>query len=357
MIDETNNLDDFLPVTDAALSQEDDLEITLRPQKFAEFIGQEQLKKNLEISIAAAKKRSEPLEHILLYGPPGLGKTTLATVISKEMNSSIRTTSGPAIDKAGDLASIITSLQTGDILFIDEIHRLNRLVEEVLYPAMEDFRLDIVVGKGPSARTLSLDIPRFTLIGATTKIGSLSSPLRDRFGMVHRLDYYEDEEIAKIIKRSASILKVEIDELGTFELARRSRKTPRIANRLLRRVRDFADIKYDGKITEEIAKEALLMLQIDELGLDKIDRKYLEVIIDKFSGGPVGLNTIAAAISEDQETIEDVYEPYLMRIGFLDRTPRGRQTTKAAQSHLGKSDNIDESLVKTKTDPQNTLGL
>jgi len=355
-------------ITSAKAAEEDEVEVTLRPQKFAEFVGQEQVKKNLEITIAAAKKRKEPLEHILLYGPPGLGKTTLANVIAREMGSSIRCTSGPAIERAGDLASIITNLQAGDILFIDEIHRLNRLVEEVLYPAMEDFRLDIVVGKGPSARTLRLDVPRFTLIGATTKIGQLSSPLRDRFGVVHRLDFYEDSDIEKILRRSAKILEVKIDESGIGEIAKRARKTPRVANRLLRRVRDVGEIRGVG-VTKEVAKEALLMLGVDELGLDKVDRKFLEVIIDKFNGGPVGLNTIAAAIAEEIETIEDVYEPFLMRIGFLDRTPRGRVATVAAIKHLKGEDcdaeveplknegSTSASFVKKRESGQAALGL
>ena len=356
MIEEKDNLEEA--VTSAKSSKEDDIEVTLRPQNFAEFVGQEQVKKNLEITIGAAKKRKEPLEHILLYGPPGLGKTTLANVIAREMNASIRCTSGPAIERAGDLASVISNLQAGDILFIDEIHRLNRIIEEVLYPAMEDFRLDIVVGKGPSARTLRLDIPRFTLIGATTKIGQLSSPLRDRFGVIHRLDFYEDADIVQILRRSAKILNVKIDESGIEEIAKRSRKTPRVANRLLRRVRDFGEIRGVG-VTEEIAKEALEMLGVDELGLDKVDRKFLEVIIDKFGGGPVGLNTIAAAIAEEVETIEDVYEPYLMRIGFLDRTPRGRVATSAAIKHLKgeKVANFDEEIVKKQNIGQKNLGI
>lgn len=307
---------------------------TLRPRKWNEFLGQEKVKKNLEILISSAKKRHEPVDHILLYGPPGIGKTTLAYVIAHETAVSIRTTSGPAIERAGDLASILTNLAENDILFIDEIHRLNRVIEEVLYPAMEEFKLDIIIGKGPSARTLRLDLPKFTLIGATTKVASLSSPLRDRFGIIERLRFYSESEIKSIILRSASILKVEIDKFAAAEIAKRSRRTPRIANRLLKRVRDFALVKGEGKIDLETAKKALDLLEIDKLGLDEIDREILSSIATKFNGGPVGLEALASASREDKDTIEDVYEPYLMQIGFIDRTPRGRVLTERAYEHL-----------------------
>jgi Holliday junction DNA helicase RuvB len=290
------------------------------------------------------KKRKEPVEHLILYGPPGLGKTTLAHIVASEMSSNIRVTSGPAIERSGDLASILTNLEDGDILFIDEIHRLNRNIEEVLYPAMEDFAIDLVLGKGPSARTMRIDLPRFTLVGATTKIGSLSSPLRDRFGVVLKLEFYSDEELVEIVKRAAKILKVTIDESGQKEIAKRARKTPRIANRLLKRVRDYAEVKHQGKITGPIAREALEKLDIDEIGLDKNDRLYLKTIIEKFSGGPVGVETIAAATSEDKDTIEDVIEPYLLQIGFIDRTKRGRIATPGAYEHLGKK--VPESQQK-----------
>jgi len=311
------------------------LDVTLRPKALNEYIGQEKVKKNLEIFMAAAKKRGEPIEHVLLYGPPGLGKTTLAGVIAHEMGVNIRVTSGPAIERAGDLAAILTNLEEGDILFIDEIHRLNKTIEEVLYPAMEDYSLDLVVGKGPSAKMLKLDLPRFTLIGATTRISLLSSPLRDRFGSIYPLAFYEHDEIAQIIARSASILQVAIGEEANTIIAQRARRTPRIANRLLKRVRDYADVKSDGSITRELAHDALDLLEVDALGLDHVDRKILHTIIDKFGGGPVGLNTLAAATSEEMATIEDIYEPYLMQIGFLDRTPRGRAATRIAYEHLG----------------------
>lgn len=318
-------------------AQPDDtqLDVTLRPQNFAEYIGQENIKKNLEIFIQAAKKRKEAIEHVLFYGPAGLGKTTLAHVIAKEMNVSIKVTSGPAIERVGDLGSILTNLEDGDILFIDEIHRLNKIVEEVLYPAMEDHKLDIIIGKGPSARTLQLDLPKFTLVGATTRLGSISNPLRDRFGAIHRLEFYTHGEIEKIIHRSSRILGVPIDQTGAKEIAESSRRTPRVANRILKRVRDYAQYKNHPEINNKIAREALEMLKIDNLGLEPTDRTILESIIRKFQGGPVGIQTIAAITSEETETIEDVHEPYLIQLGFLARTPRGRVVTKNAYAHLG----------------------
>ena len=319
------------------IEEDTELDISLRPKKLSDYVGQNSIKENLAIFIAAAKKRNEPIEHIMLYGPPGLGKTTLAHIIASEMGSNIRVTSGTAIERAGDLASILTSLEDGDILFIDEIHRLNRNIEEVLYPAMEDYCIDMILGKGPSAKTLRLDVPKFTLIGATTKIGSLSSPLRDRFGNVFRLEFYDDPELEEIVKRSANILNIKHKKEGVKEIAKRSRKTPRIANRILKRVRDFAEVKHQGEIDEEVAEGALKMLDIDSLGLDKTDRMILETIITKFGGGPVGLDALAAATAEDRDTIEDVIEPYLMRLGFIDRTPRGRVATAGAYQHLGKT--------------------
>ncbi len=315
---------------------EDEQEQSLRPKTLREYIGQEAVKRNLHISIEAALKRHEPLDHLLLYGPPGLGKTTLAGIIAAEMGQNIRITSGPAIEKAGDLASILTNLSDGDVLFIDEIHRLSRSVEEVLYPAMEDYALDIMIGKGPTARSIRLDLPRFTLVGATTRAGLLSAPLRDRFGILFRLEMYSPQELAAIVRRSAGILNVRADDEGILEIARRSRGTPRIANRMLRRVRDFAQIRAGGVITLEVARQGMDLLDVDELGLEKLDRAMLETMIDKFAGGPVGLETLSAMTGEDASTIEDVYEPYLMQLGFLTRTPRGRVVMPAAYEHLGR---------------------
>lgn len=317
--------------------QEAELENTLRPRDFENYVGQERIKKNLLLAIKAAKKRNEPIDHVLLYGPPGLGKTTLANVIAHEVGAQIRVTSGPAIERAGDLASLLTNLADGDILFIDEIHRLNRSVEEVLYSAMEDFKLDIMLGKGPSARSLRLDLPKFTLIGATTKTGNLAAPLRDRFGHIHRLEFYKPEEIEQIIQRAANILDVKIDKSAATELSSRSRLTPRIANRLLKRVRDYADVNGDGIIDTGISASALKLLEIDELGLDPADRLLLAAIIDNYSGGPVGVDTLAALTSEERSTIEDFIEPYLLQIGLLERTPRGRKATAKAYKHLGKT--------------------
>jgi Holliday junction DNA helicase RuvB len=317
-------------------------EVGLRPQSLAEFIGQDNLKENLSVLMEAAKGRGEPVEHVLFYGNPGLGKTTLAHIISKEMGAQIKITSGPALERVGDLAAILSNLQKGDILFIDEIHRLNKTIEEVLYPAMEDFALDLVVGKGPTARTLRLNLEPFTVIGATTRLSLLSSPLRDRFGMTFRLNFYENNDMEKILNRSSKILGVESHPEAVVELARRSRRTPRIANRLLRRVRDFAAVKGDGIITHEATQSALKMLEVDEHGLDQVDRRLLEIIIDKFAGGPVGIGTLAAASQEEAETIEDVYEPFLIQLGFLQRTPRGRVATDMAYEHLGKKIVIKE---------------
>ncbi|MBQ4068914.1 MAG: Holliday junction branch migration DNA helicase RuvB [Lachnospiraceae bacterium] len=311
------------------------LENSLRPLCLNDYVGQTKIKDSLRVYISAAKKRQESLDHVLFYGPPGLGKTTLASIIANEMGVNLKITSGPAIEKPGELAAILSGLQEGDVLFIDEIHRLNRQVEEVLYPAMEDYAIDIMIGKGATARSIRLDLPRFTLVGATTRAGMLTAPLRDRFGMVHRLEFYEPEELQAIIERSASVLNVRIDSEGSIEMARRSRGTPRLANRLLKRVRDFAQVKYDGVITKEVAMETLDILEVDKIGLDNIDRNILSTIIEKFAGGPVGLDTLAATLGEDTGTLEDVYEPYLLKNGLINRTPRGRMVTEFAYEHLG----------------------
>jgi Holliday junction DNA helicase RuvB len=318
---------------------DDDLliESTLRPRTFADYVGQEKAKGNLRLFIDAARGRGEALDHVLLYGPPGLGKTTLSNIIAAEMGVSIKSTSGPVIERAGDLAAILTNLEPSDVLFIDEIHRLPRVVEEILYPAMEDFQLDIIIGQGPSARTVKLDLPRFTLVGATTRAGLLSSPLRDRFGVISRLEFYTDSELSTIVTRSASILGIRIDPVGSKVLAGRSRGTPRIANRLLRRVRDFAQVRADGVITQEVVQDALTLLEIDEMGFDHLDRLILLTIIDKFGGGPVGLDTLATAICEESDTIEDVCEPFLIQQGFINRTPRGRVATRSAYEHFGRA--------------------
>jgi len=321
-------------VTGDYIEEDTEIESGLRPRQLNDYIGQEKVKSNLEIYIKAALERKESLDHVLLYGPPGLGKTTLAGVIANEMGVNLRITSGPAIEKAGDLAAILTNLSQHDILFIDEIHRMSRMVEEILYPAMEDYALDIIIGKGPSAKSIRLDLPKFTLIGATTRAGNLSAPLRDRFGVISRLELYTNEELVKIIKRSASLLNVEIDDGGAEEIASRSRGTPRIANRFLKRVRDFAEVKFDGKITKNTASAALSSMEVDKIGLDNIDSKMILTMINSFGGGPVGLDTIAASIGEDSNTIEDVYEPYLMQLGFVSRTPRGRIVMPPAYEHF-----------------------
>lgn len=324
------------PLVPEAREDEQTFEVTLRPQTLEDFVGQEELKRNLRVFIGAAKKREEPLEHILLYGNPGLGKTTLANVIGNEMGAAVRITSGPALERVGDLAAILSNMKRGDILFIDEIHRLNRTIEEVLYPAMEDYALDLVVGKGPSARTLRLGLERFTIIGATTRLSLLSSPLRDRFGATFHLNFYEEDEMQKILNRSARILNITIDEATCKTIASRARRTPRIANRLLKRVRDFSDFEHGGSLTPAIADTALTLLSIDALGLDAVDRHILTTLIEKFQGGPVGLQTLAAATQEEMETIEEICEPYLLQLGFLERTPRGRVATPRAYEHLGR---------------------
>ena len=325
--------------------EEVELENNLRPRDFKNYIGQDSLKKNLKLAISAAKKRNEPLDHVLLYGPPGLGKTTMATVIANEMGAAIRVTSGPAIERAADLASLLTNLQNGDILFIDEIHRLNRSIEEVLYSAMEDFKLDIMIGKGPSAKSLRLDLPKFTIIGATTRAGKLAAPLRDRFGMIHRLEFYNEDEIQKIIDRAANILGIKIDEEAAKSLAIRSRLTPRVSNRLLKRVRDYAEVHGEGYINKDINLKAMELLDIDELGLEPADRLLLSTIIDNYNGGPVGVDSLAASIAEERSTIEDFYEPYLLQIGLINRTIRGREATDKAYKHLNKTRSKQTKLV------------
>mgnify|MGYP000844466432 CR=1 FL=1 len=324
-------------ITTEFTNEDAGIETSLRPQYLREYIGQEKVKSNLKVYIEAAKERGDSLDHVLLYGPPGLGKTTLAGIVANEMGTNLKITAGPAIEKPGEMAAILNNLQDGDLLFVDEIHRLNRQVEEVLYPAMEDYVIDVVIGKGAAAKSIRMDLPKFTLVGATTRAGMLSAPLRDRFGVVNRLEFYEVDELAEIVRRSAKIFNIDIDEQGAYEIARRSRGTPRLANRLLKRVRDFAQVKYDGVITRQVADFALDILDVDRLGLDNNDRAILNTIIQKFSGGPVGLDTLAAALGEDSGTLEDVYEPYLLMNGLINRTPRGRTVTEEAYRHLGLS--------------------
>ncbi len=340
-------------IVSARGGREEDLEQAIRPRSLAQYIGQEQLKRNLEIAITAAKSRGEPLDHLLFHGFPGLGKTTLAYIIAHEMGANIRVTSGPVIEKPGDLAAILTSLQSGDVLFIDEIHRLNHVVEEILYPAMEDFQLDLVIGQGPGARSVKMDLPRFTLVGATTRTGLLTPPLRDRFGVVLRLDFYETEELVRIVRRAARVLDIEIDEAGARQIGSRSRGTPRIANRLLKRVRDYAEVKANGRITGEVADQALDLLAVDHQGLDEMDRRILLTIIDKFQGGPLGIETLATAVCEEKSTLEDVYEPFLIQTGLLVRTPRGRMATRAAYEHFGRPARSTAPL--TEDDPSGRL--
>lgn len=334
MIKSSKTIKKSAPAEDLKSKKDDDFDISLRPTSLEDFIGQESIKENLKIGLEACKKRKDAIDHFLLYGTPGIGKTSLAYIIARELGVSIKTTSGPAITKTGDLAALLTNLKDRDVLFIDEIHRLNLAVEEVLYPAMEDYKLDIILGKGPSAKSLRLDLARFTLIGATTKIGAISAPMRTRFGHIYRLNYYSEENISKIVTRSAKILGIALDPDSSLEIAKRARKTPRIANRLLKRVRDFALVKNKGEINEKCTKEALDLLEIDHLGLDEVDRRLLETLIEKFSGGPTGLQTLAHATSEEKETVEEVYEPFLIQLGFIDRTPKGRVATKRAYEHL-----------------------
>ena len=342
----TDNLENLDNRTGTALDDETQLELSLRPTRLGEYIGQRKIKDNLRVFMKAALKRREALDHILLFGPPGVGKTTLSVICANEMGASLKSTAGPIIEKAGDLAAILTNLEEGDVLFIDEIHRMSPAIEEVLYPAMEDYSLDIMIGQGTAARSIKLDLPKFTLIGATTRPGLITAPLRGRFGIVFHLDFYNTEDLQTIIERSAGILNVEIDETGAREIAKRSRGTPRIANRLLRRVRDYAEVDYDGRITEEVAKDALNRMEVDVFGLDEVDRKLLLTIIEKFDGGPVGLGTISASINEEKDSIEEIIEPYLIQIGFLNRTPRGRMVTRLAYEHFGL-----DALLKVSNSP------